>query len=157
MKCYRASLERLVEEKTHYKGKGKLIESMRKKLTKAARCAIKMRSAHSNKEKAVKLLREDLRNGPYHCFGDYSQCNTDYCKVQKTAKKQSSVNEHAQSQSESTNNATHTEMNMTTDILEVAEQEQRLWYDALNEENLEEVRQTPLSPQEIDREMICDI
>ena len=48
-------------------------------------------------------------------------------------------------------------MNMTTDILEVPEQEQRLWHDALNEENLEEVRQTPLSPQEIDREMICDI
>ena len=69
MKCYRASLERLVEEKTHYKGKGKL---MRKKLTKVARCAIKMRSAHSNKGEAVKLLREDLRNGPYHCFGDHS-------------------------------------------------------------------------------------
>ena len=122
MKCYGASLERLVEEKTYYKGKGKLIKSMRKK---AARCAIKMRSAHSNKEKAEKLLRGDLRNGPYHCFGDY---NTDYCKVQKTAKKQSSVNEHAQSQSESTNNATHTEMNMTTDILEVPEQEQRLCF-----------------------------
>ena len=38
-------------------------------------------------------------------------------------KKQSSVNEHAQSQSESTNNATHTEMNMTTDTLEVTEQD----------------------------------
>ena len=36
MKCYHASLERLVEEKTHSKGKGKLTESMRKKLTKAA-------------------------------------------------------------------------------------------------------------------------
>ena len=45
---------------------------------------------------------------------------------------------------------------MTTDILEVTEQEQRLWHNALNEENLEKVRQTPSSPQEIDREMMCD-
>ena len=80
MKCYCASLEKLVEEKSHYKGK--LTELMKKKLTKAARCAIKM-NAHSNKEKAVKLLGEDLQNGPYHCFGDHNQCNTDYCKVQK--------------------------------------------------------------------------
>ena len=156
MKCYHASLERLVEEKTHYKGKGKLTESMRKKLTKAARCAIKMRSVHSNKGEAVKLLREDLRNGPYHCFGDHSRCSTDFCKVaQKTAKQQSSSIEHAPS--ENTHNVTHIEMDMNTDISEVAEQEQRLWQDALNEENLEDVRQTPSLSQEIDREMLCDI
>ena len=145
-----------MEEKTCYKGKGKLTESMRKKLTKAARCAIKMRSAHSNKGEAVKLLREDLRNGPYHCFGDHSRCSTDYCKVkQKAAKQRSSNTEHRQP--ESTENTTGTEKDMTTDISEVAEQEQRLWQDALNEENLEDVREIPPISQEIDREMMCDI
>ena len=156
MKCYRASLERLVEEKTRYKGKGTLTELMRKKLTKAARCAIKMRSAHSNKGEAVKLLCEDLQNGSYHCFGDHSRCSTDYCKVvQKKARQQFSSIEHASS--ESTNNTTCTEMDMTTDISGVAEQEQRLWQDALNEENLEDVCITPTLSQEVDREMMCDI
>ena len=85
MKCYCASLERLVEEKSHYKGK--LSELMKKKLTKAARCAIKM-SAHSNKEKAVKLLGEDLQNGPYHCFGDHNnaiQTTVRYKKRQRNS------------------------------------------------------------------------
>lgn len=129
---------------------------MRKKLTKAARCAIKMKSAHSNKGEAVKLLREDLRNGPFHCFGDHSRCSTDYCKVaQKAPNQQSSSTEHAPS--ESIDNTTQTEMEVTTVISEVAEQEQRLWQDALNEENLEDVHKTPLLSQEIDREMMCDI
>ena len=77
-----------------------------------------------------------------------------WCK-KNTAKQQSSSTEHAPS--ENTHNATHTEMDMNTDISEVAEQEQRLWQDALNEENLEDVRQTPSLSQEIDREMMCDI
>ena len=46
---------------------------------------------------------------------------------------------------------------MTTGILEVAEQEQRLWQDALNEENLEDVRETTPSYSQIDIEMMCDI
>ena len=48
-------------------------------------------------------------------------------------------------------------MDMTTGILEVAEQEQRLWQDALNEENLEDVRETTPSYSQIDIEMMCDI
>ena len=76
MKCYRASLEMLVEEKTRYKGKGKLTESMRKKLTKAARCSIKMRGVCTRE--AVKLLCEDLHNVPYHYFCGHSRCSTDY-------------------------------------------------------------------------------
>ena len=49
-------------------------------------------------------------------------------------------------------------MDIATDIFEIiAEQEQRLWQDALNEENLEDVRHTPQLFQEINREMMCDI
>ena len=43
-KCYRGSLEKLVAENPSYKGKGGLTSKMRKRLTSAARCAIKMRS-----------------------------------------------------------------------------------------------------------------
>ena len=52
---------------------------MRKRLTAAARCAIKMRSKEPNKSQALQLLCQDLRNGPLHCFGIHTQCSTDYC------------------------------------------------------------------------------
>ena len=42
-KCYRSSLEKQVQEKLHYKGKGGLTTAMRQRLTTAARCAIRMR------------------------------------------------------------------------------------------------------------------
>ena len=35
---------------------------MRKKLTSAARCAIKMRSEESDRQKGIKLLERDLKN-----------------------------------------------------------------------------------------------
>ena len=46
-KCYWGALEKLVAEKPHYKGKGKLTVAMQKRLTTAARCAIKMQSTGS--------------------------------------------------------------------------------------------------------------
>ena len=78
-KCYRSSLESLVQNKPQYKGKGGLTMKMRKRLTSAARCAIKMRSKEVDRKKAVKLLEHDLRNGPYHCFGIHDQCSSDFC------------------------------------------------------------------------------
>lgn len=56
---------------------------MRKKLTSAARCAIKMRSKDSDQKRAVQLLQHDLRNGPFHCFGYHQKCSPDYCRVAK--------------------------------------------------------------------------
>ena len=67
-KCYRSSLEKLVQEKPHYKRNGGLPEKMRCRLTSAARCAIKMRSQELDRSKAVKKLQHDLQNGPFHCF-----------------------------------------------------------------------------------------
>lgn len=49
-KCYRSSLEKLAQDNSAYKGKGKLTEGMKKRLTKAARCAISMRSQESDKK-----------------------------------------------------------------------------------------------------------
>ena len=51
LKCYRASLEQLVKEKSQYRGKHKLTAAMRQRLTKGARCAIIMRSKEDDKRK----------------------------------------------------------------------------------------------------------
>lgn len=78
-KCYRSGLEKLVQTNPSYKGKGGLTQRMRKRLTSAARCAIKMRSKECDRRKAIKLLEHDLRNGPYHCFGIHDKCSADFC------------------------------------------------------------------------------
>ena len=83
IKCYRGALEKLAQENPDYRGKGRLTSNMRKRLTKAARCAIKMRSAIPDRKRAVELLRADLRNGPLHCFGVHTECSTDYCQVSR--------------------------------------------------------------------------
>ena len=90
-KCYRSGLEKLVTENPSYKGKGGLTQKMRKRLTSAARCAIKMRSQEPDTRKAVKLLEQDLVNGPLHCFGFHSKCSTDFCKVACERKQASST------------------------------------------------------------------
>ena len=72
-------LEKLVQNNPSYKGKGGLTQRMRKRLTSAARCAIKMRSKESDRKKAIKLLEHDLQNGPYHCFGIHDNCSKDFC------------------------------------------------------------------------------
>ena len=85
VKCYRTALETLVQDKPSYRGKGKLTESMRKRLTKAAQCAIVMKSKESNKLAAIATLQQDLLNGQLHCFGCHTNCSTDFCKTaQKT-------------------------------------------------------------------------
>ena len=77
-KCYRAALEKLAQDNPSYREKGKLTESMRKPLTKVARCAIKMRSQEPDKKRAIRLLQEDMSNGPFHCFGIHTNCSTDF-------------------------------------------------------------------------------
>ena len=94
-KCYRGSLEKLVTANPGYKGKGGLTALMRKKLTSAARCAIKMRSKDADQCKAVRLLEQDLINGPCHCFGYHQNCSLDFCKVaQKRAESASNPSDH---------------------------------------------------------------
>ena len=55
-KCYRGSLEKVVQENPKYKGKGGLTAKMRQRLTSAARCTIKMRSQEENHQEAIKKL-----------------------------------------------------------------------------------------------------
>ena len=83
LKCYRSALEKLVYDNPSYKGKGKLTEGMRKRLTKAARCAIISRSSEDNRHEAIIKLERDLLNSPLHCFGYHSKCSADFCTTAK--------------------------------------------------------------------------
>ena len=97
-KCYRSNLEKLVDENPKYKGKGGLTLKMRKRLACAARSPIKSRSQEPDvKKKAIKLLHQDLLNGPMHCFGYHHKCSPDL----KTAKSNLESKSESQSQSSS--------------------------------------------------------
>ena len=83
LKCYRSALEKLVHDNPAYKGKGKLTEGMRKRLTKAARCAIISRSNENNRCEAIIKLEKDFLNSSLHCFGYHSKCSVDFCTTAK--------------------------------------------------------------------------
>ncbi len=51
---------------------------IRKKLVSGARCAIRMRSKEADTAKALKALRRDLANGPFHVFGIHTHCSHDF-------------------------------------------------------------------------------
>jgi len=86
VKCFCSQLEGLVANNPNYKGRGKLIESMWKRLTRPARCAIVMRSKESDRNTVIIKLQQDLMNGPLHCFGIHTDCSTDFCKTAQRLK-----------------------------------------------------------------------
>ena len=125
---------------------------MRKRLTTAARCAIKMRSKESDVKLATKLLRQDLRNGPLHCFGVHINCSTDYCRT----------TQHALTLHNNTTTLhTGTEDSRPKEVEEectVAAQECQFWEDAVNEEEIDTVRSiTSQPPATVNPEMMVDI
>ena len=90
-KCYRSSLEKLAQDTPAYKGKGGLTQKMRKRLTSAARSAIRMRSKEDDKSKALRSLEKDLINGPMHCFGHHHHCSPDFCSTARERIQQPTV------------------------------------------------------------------
>lgn len=159
IKCYRSAREKLVQQKPQYKGKGKLTEAMRKRLTMAARCAIKMRSAEPDRKRATELLHEDLRNGPLHCFGNHANCETDYCKFKQSTYQsdnilQSSSADCPAPQPVNFDDQVSSEMSA---VSAVALEEAQAWCDAMNEDEIEAVRCIPPQSSPIDPEMLCDI
>ena len=175
VKCYRTALEKLVQDKPSYKGRGKLTEAMRKRLTRAARCAIVMRSQESNREHAIVNLRKDLLNGPLHCFGCHSKCSSDFCKtvqsnqapVINTIPVNSSESQHATSVDPSDDVQTFdcspdlpSEQGQDVELHNVEEAilaQTEFWNDA-TDENLDEVRVIAnSSPADLDEGLICDI
>ena len=73
---YRNQLEALCKEKPHYQGRNGLTINTMRRITHGACSAIRMHSPTGD----VNALRHDLRNGPHHCFGDYQNCNSSFCK-----------------------------------------------------------------------------
>ena len=150
VKCYRGALEKLVSEKPQYKGRGKLTVIMRKCLTTAARCAIKMRSIESDAKRATELLKKDLINAPRHCFGIHSECSTDYCKAVHSA------------QAPATSGTAEVSTSGTAEEPEclgmIVSQEGQFWLDATDEGELEAVHSVaPQLPTNVDPELIRDV
>lgn len=90
----------LVQQNSSYKGSGGLTQKMRRKLVSAARSAIRMRSKEPDPKKALRLLIEDLINGPCHCFGDHTLCSTDFCTNARERASSSGV--HTEEETEET-------------------------------------------------------
>ena len=86
-KCYRSSLEKLVQEHPSYKGSG---VHLTLKI-----CAIRIRSMEHDKKKALAALRRDLEKGPKHCFGFHEHCSPNFCK---TIRERQSNIQHPQSE-----------------------------------------------------------
>ena len=156
VKCYRGALERLVMEKPHYKGRGKLTVAMRKHLTTAARCAIKMRSAESDAKRGTQLLRQDLRNGPLHCFGIHSYCSTDYCKIVRNSNTTTATNAYISTSTQSVESTLEDREKEPASV--IASQEEQFWRDAIDEEEIEAVRSVaPELSANVDPQLVWDI
>ena len=73
---YRSRLEALAKDNAQFRGKGGQTKKVIQCLTIGARVAITKHSVSGN----VSQLRQDLRNGPSHIFGDHANCNPDFCE-----------------------------------------------------------------------------
>ncbi len=128
---------------------------MRKKLTSAARCTIKKRSAeiNINKRQAIEQLRKDLHNGPLHCFGYHKKCSTDYCKA--VAATIVTIPEKSETCND-TLDMSESSSQMSVDCLAVVTEEQIMfWNDAMSDSIEESISTTAL--EEIDQEMVFDV
>ena len=140
-KCLRSNLEKLVVERPHLKGKGKLTNNIRIRLTTANRCAIRRRSKEKDRKLAVRKLRHDIMNSIDHVLGHHSQCNADFCKVAQGKQKQ--------------------DMNIMSDdvteeVLDVDAFEESIlhWTEGTKDSELEESRGASKdAPEEIDSEV----
>ncbi len=167
VKCLRASLERLVEEKPQYKGKGRLTKLKMIKITSGARCAIKMRSeeeAKIGRAKAVKKLQHDIMNSAWHVFGHHKNCSADFCK-QKTEK---SDNQDAGVDKESTGESNDKNSTENCDTMEDNEDEddeeedllerlEEMWKNITNNEDLEDSRTDCGSTDPLEGDLLYDI
>ena len=177
VKCFCTAFESLVNTNPSYKGKGKLTKAMRKRLTKAARSAIIMRSKENDKQAAVFQLQHDLLNIPLHCFGCHIKCSPDFCKTIQQSKNlctlpspqsttpssqyipssQPQFSSCSSSQSTSSNSTTY-EPTQSNSIDKVVIEQENAWVNATDSEGLEDVRDIPtVSLQNIDQGMLCDI
>jgi len=76
IKCYCGALEKLAKEQSNFAERNGLTTGKIRYLTKGMKYAIKQHSATGD----TVVLCKDLCNCPKHCFGDYWQCNANFCK-----------------------------------------------------------------------------
>ena len=76
-------LHDLVNTHTEWKGGNSLTEQKIRRIAASARAAIRIHAKTGN----VDLLRKDLRNGPYHVFGDHRNCNEEFCSSKRASRK----------------------------------------------------------------------
>lgn len=76
VKNYTGKLHKIAKDTAHPLSGRKLLSQLIPRLTRAARCAITNAGCGDHNSE---MLREDLRNGPFHVFGDHSNCRNTYC------------------------------------------------------------------------------
>ena len=77
LKNYRAKLETIVKYKPSYNGAGKLTQKAIGHLTARARAAIQIHAPTRD----INQLQQNLRNAPYHVFGELSRCDPAFSQV----------------------------------------------------------------------------
>lgn len=82
---YTGKLHKLTSDISFSSESRKLLKSVIPRLTKAVRGAIRQNAGLN-----VSQLRDDLRNGPFHVFGDHDRCRYEYC-VRKDNLEESTV------------------------------------------------------------------
>ena len=128
---------------------------MRKRLTTAARCAIKMRSAELDAKRGTELLRQDLRNGPLHCFGIHSYCSTDYCKIVCNSNTTTATNASISTSTQSEESTLEDREKEPASV--IASQEKQFCRDAIDEETEAVHSVAPELPANVDPQLVWDI
>ena len=148
-KCLRSNLEKLVEDKPYYKGKGGLTKNIITRITKGVRSAIKMRSSevsNSGKEQAVKKLEHDIRNSVFHVYGDHSRCS-DFCRRREDVLPQNDADD--------TITGTCDQDRDENKIL--VDSQQAMWQGVVDKDEFEEARNGYASVGALDPEIVKDV
>ncbi|XP_063232518.1 uncharacterized protein LOC134536644 [Bacillus rossius redtenbacheri] len=72
---YTSKLHAITKDTTHVITARRQLSQLIPRLTRGARAAI----ASANKECNSTMLQKDLKNGPYHVFGDHENCRDTFC------------------------------------------------------------------------------
>ena len=163
VKCLRGSLEKLVAQKSHYKGAKMLSRQQRVRLVTAVRSAIRMRSKEAVDSNRVPKLRHDIMNSVHHIFGNHDNCSSEYCKV---AQGQSSQNSEPVTQTDRSGqhlvepliNQGDSPSVEPDSPEETFNDQHQYWTEGSTEADMELVRgQSPVGKVVIDAQMLADI
>ncbi|KAK3104196.1 hypothetical protein FSP39_025198 [Pinctada imbricata] len=147
-KCLRSNLEKLVEDKPHLKGKGRLTKNAIMRITRGVRCAIMMRSSGSHGNVSSKnILAHDIRNTVNHVFGDHSKCS-DFCKKRDGGKERCEDDDGNKNDDDGGDN---------DDGGDGLRETEMMWREMKDEEKLEESRFGYEGQGEIDLEILKDV